>query len=41
LAAALSFLRGSPHRRAGVAFSALGVLGAIGASAAMLILGIG
>jgi hypothetical protein len=40
-AAALSYLRGSPDLRAGVAFSALGALGALGLSVAMLAMGVG
>jgi hypothetical protein len=40
-AAALSYLRRSPDRRAGIAFSALGALGALALSVAMLAMGVG
>lgn len=41
MAAGWAYLRGSSDRRTGMVFSALGVLGGLGASVAMLLLGVG
>ena len=40
-AASWSYLRGLPDRRVGLAFSVLGVLGGLGVSVTMLLLGVG
>ena len=41
MVAGWAYLRGLPDRRSGIVFSALGALGGLGASVAMLLLGIG